>query len=175
VKNHTPSYLLGKAMTLPIDQLATELGNCLKKRNWQLVTAESCTGGGLAYALTNIAGSSAWFDRGLITYSNAAKQDLLSVKAATLESFGAVSAETAREMANGALQSGGQVSLAITGIAGPTGGTIEKPVGTVWFGFACTKWETQTTKQIFSGNRLEIRSAAIQFALLHLLDLMQVT
>lgn len=150
------------------------LGLALKKRQWKLVTAESCTGGGLAYYLTSLPGSSDWFERGVVTYSNLSKQELLGVKAGTLEKFGAVSAETAREMAAGALrQSAAQISLAITGVAGPDGGSPQKPVGTVWFGWKIDSAETEAKKVLFSGNRTEIREQAIQVAIKQLLDCLE--
>lgn len=113
--------------------VVAELAVHLQRRGWMLVCAESCTGGGVAAALTDLAGSSAWFDRGFVTYSNQAKQDMLGVSPETLAKFGAVSRETVTEMARGALlHSGAQLSVAISGIAGPGGGTPDKPVGTVW-------------------------------------------
>src|SRR5258708_6846429 len=112
--------------------LAERVGQLLKAHKLMLTTAESCTGGQIAEAITQIAGSSQWFDRGFVTYSNAAKQEMLGVKKITLEQAGAVSAETAAEMAEGALRhSHAQISIAVTGIAGPTGGSVDKPVGTV--------------------------------------------
>ena len=151
---------------MSIMEVLSALGQALKKHQWTLVTAESCTGGGLAYWLTSVPGSSEWFERGFVTYSNASKQELLSVKTLTLEKFGAVSEETAREMAEGALsKSLANVSMAITGIAGPDGGSPEKPVGTVWFAWKQPTLETQTKKVLLSGNREEIREQAIRFAL----------
>lgn len=132
----------------------------------QLVTsAESCTGGLLASVLTSLPGSSAFFEQGFITYSNRAKQTLLNVNANTLKHYGAVSEETAREMALGALvNTKSHYALSITGIAGPDGGSDEKPVGTVWFGFA-TKQKIWAKKAHFSGSRSEIRRQAVQYAL----------
>jgi len=142
------------------------LGLALKKRQWKLVTAESCTGGGLSYFLTMLPGSSDWFERGWVTYSNASKEEELGVRRETLEQFGAVSAETAREMASGAIKnSPAQISLAITGIAGPDGGTPQKPVGTVWFGWQVGEAEPQAKKMLFSGDREKIREQAIKMAL----------
>ncbi len=156
---------------MSITEAVQALGLALKKRQWKLVTAESCTGGGLAYYLTSVPGSSDWFERGLVTYSNLSKQELLGVQAETLEKFGAVSAETAREMAAGALRhSAAQISLAITGIAGPDGGTLQKPVGTVWFGWKVAAAEVQAKKVLFSGTRAEIREQSIALALQCLLD-----
>lgn len=152
-------------------QLATELGQRLKKKKWKLVTAESCTGGGLAYAITQISGSSNWFERGFVTYSNASKQELLGVKNTTLQSFGAVSEQTAREMAEGALQhSEAQLALAITGIAGPDGGSAAKPVGSVWLAWTGINIETAAVCKIFSGNRADVREQSIQLALEILID-----
>ncbi|OGT30226.1 MAG: hypothetical protein A3E87_00610 [Gammaproteobacteria bacterium RIFCSPHIGHO2_12_FULL_35_23] len=124
-------------LELEIIKFAEEAGRKLLASKQMLVTAESCTGGGVAYAITSIAGSSAWFDRGLVTYSNIAKEELLNVSSATLITEGAVSKQTAIEMALGALENNyATVSLSITGIAGPGGGTPSKPVGTVWFAWA---------------------------------------
>jgi nicotinamide-nucleotide amidase len=143
-----------------------QLGEKLKQREWKLVTAESCTGGGLAFYLTNIPGSSEWFERGFVTYSNLSKEELLNVKSQTLSQFGAVSEQTAKEMAEGALEnSQAQISISITGIAGPDGGSAEKPVGTVWFGWASINSEAQAVVHYFSGSRIEIREQAIQTAL----------
>jgi nicotinamide-nucleotide amidase len=135
-----------------------------------IATAESCTGGWVAQVITHTAGSSAWFDRGFVTYSNEAKIDLLGVRPDTLENFGAVSLETAEEMAAGALKnSNGLFSLAITGIAGPTGGSPGKPVGTVCFAW-CRVGEAATTESaVFGGNREEIRRQAVIYALRGLL------
>lgn len=146
--------------------LAAELGVALQHQGWMLVTAESCTGGWLAQAVTSIAGSSAWFDRGFVTYSIAAKQDMLGVSADTLARFGPVSEATAREMAQGALaHSAAQLAIAITGIAGPGGGTAETPVGTVCFAWAVAGRAGVSMTQQFSGDRSQIRAAAVGFAL----------
>lgn len=147
------------------------LGLALKKRQWRLITAESCTGGGLAYHLTSVPGSSAWFERGLVTYSNASKQALLGVKPLTLEKFGAVSEQTACEMAEGALNQGpAQLSLAITGIAGPDGGSAEKPVGTVWFAWKIGASPAQAKMHLLAGDRATIREQAIHLAVVILQD-----
>ena len=149
-----------------LEALAAELGSALQRQGWQLTTAESCTGGWLAQVVTSVAGSSAWFDRGFVTYSNAAKQDMLGVQAATLASCGAVSEATAREMAQGALaHSAAQLAMAITGIAGPGGGTPEKPVGTVCFAWCVSGQPESSTTCRFSGERSQIRSASVAFAL----------
>jgi len=151
--------------------LATELGLILKKHERMLVTAESCTGGMLAEVITSVPGSGTWFERGLITYSNIAKQELLGVKHATLERFGAVSKEVAKEMADGALlNSNAQVSIAITGIAGPSGGTEGKPVGMVHFACAGIDCQTKTFFQQFLGDRAAIRQQAVKFALEQLIE-----
>lgn len=143
-----------------------ELGQILQQNSWFLTTAESCTGGGIAHAVTSISGSSLWFDRGFVTYSNAAKEEMLGVKHETLHLYGAVSEETAKEMAEGALRnSHATVSIAVTGIAGPTGGSIDKPVGLVWFSFSIKENKTCTVKKIFTGNRQNIRREAVHFAL----------
>lgn len=139
----------------------------LKNQRYTLVTAESCTAGLLAAEITSVSGSSDWFDRGFVTYSNLSKQEMLSVKAETLEKFGAVSEDTAREMAEGALQkSAATISLSVTGIAGPDGGTPNKPVGTVCFGWASKGlFDPFTMVQHFEGDRSSIRQQATQFAL----------
>lgn len=161
-------------MSQLIQKLVAELGTELKKREWKLVTAESCTGGGLAYFITSQPGSSAWFDRGFVTYSNNAKEETLGVKPLTLNVFGAVSEQTAREMAEGALQnSQAQIAVAITGIAGPDGGTPEKPVGTVWFAWTSIEGNTQAVIDIFNGDRAQIREHAIVIALEKLLGLVK--
>ena len=141
--------------------LAIELGAVLKERNLMLALAESCTGGMVAQSITSVAGSSAWFDRGFVTYSNVSKIEMLGVRAETLEKFGAVSEETALEMALGCLKhSHAQLSGSITGIAGPDGGTVDKPVGTVCFAWAGEKLLLSTTTKRFFGNREEIRQQA---------------
>jgi len=152
-----------------MQELVKELAALLTAKKWQLVTAESCTGGGLAYYLTELAGSSNWFDRGFVTYSNSAKQMQLNVENALLEKFGAVSKEVAAAMATGALaNSRANISAAITGIAGPDGGTAEKPVGLVYFGIAFEN-KVETFKQNFAGDRSSIRQQAIQFILQQLI------
>lgn len=138
-----------------------------------LATAESCTGGWLAQVVTAIPGSSAWFDRGFITYSNQAKQDMLGVSPATLEAHGAVSEDTAREMAIGARShSKAHISASISGIAGPGGGTRQKPVGTVCIGWAMQDGTPLATTCRLSGDREEIRSRAVASALRGLIELL---
>ena len=129
-----------------------------------MATAESCTGGMIAAACTDLAGSSAWFERGFVTYSNAAKTELLGVDAALITQHGAVSEPVARAMAFGAIRhSHAQVSVAVTGVAGPTGGSIEKPVGTVWFGFMVAGTLTSEV-MLFAGDRAAVRMATVQHA-----------
>ncbi len=146
---------------IELSDLAIELGAALKARGLMLALAESCTGGMVAQAVTSVAGSSVWFDRGFVTYSNPAKIEMLSVSNQTLENFGAVSEQTATEMALGALKnSHAQIAGSITGIAGPDGGTIEKPVGTVCFAWAMAHSPISTFTKNFNGNREEIRQQA---------------
>ncbi|HHT0592339.1 TPA: CinA family protein [Legionella anisa] len=148
------------------DQLIIEISAILKKKNWQLVTAESCTGGLIASYLTEISGSSVWFERGFVTYSNLAKEELLSVPKQLIEEYGAVSEPVAQAMAIGALQhSAGHVAVSVTGIAGPDGGSLEKPVGTVCFGWAAQGMNPRILRKQFTGNRHDIRLAACQEAL----------
>lgn len=155
-----------------IEKLVQQTADVLKQHGLKLTTAESCTGGGLSYWMTSISGSSEWFDRGFVTYSDLSKTQLLGVKAETIASCGAVSEETAREMAEGALtNSAADISIAITGIAGPTGGSVEKPVGTVWIALAKHNIPTQAQVDVFSGNRQEIRLRVIIRSLEMLLNL----
>jgi len=147
--------------------LSEALGQQLKLRAWSLAVAESCTGGNLCAAITDVPGSSTWFDRGFVTYSNHAKEVMLNVPRATLLTYGAVSEESAIAMANGALlASNANISIAITGIAGPTGGSEKKPIGTVWIACASENKMTCAKHYLFSGNRLTIREQAV-FAALH--------
>ncbi|MBI4692583.1 MAG: nicotinamide-nucleotide amidohydrolase family protein [Gammaproteobacteria bacterium] len=159
--------------TATLEDLAARLGEELLLRGWKLATAESCTGGWIAETVTAIAGSSDWFDRGYVTYSNAAKHDLLGVAAMTLERYGAVSAEAVTEMAAGALaRSGADCALAVTGIAGPGGATPGKPVGLVWFGWATRAGGVTSGSQVFAGDRRAVRAQAVCYALTGLLDLL---
>lgn len=154
-----------------LEALAQRLGTQLKARGEVLATAESCTGGWVGQTITAMAGSSSWFERGFITYSNLAKKEMLGVSENTLTRHGAVSEITAGEMALGALQkSHADWSLSITGIAGPDGGSPEKPVGTVCFGWAQKDGSLVVTTKHFSGNREEIRRQAVATALQGLLD-----
>jgi nicotinamide-nucleotide amidase len=150
--------------------LAADLGRALEARGWKVATAESCTGGGIACAITDIAGSSGWFDRGWITYSNDAKIELLGVRAETLATHGAVSEATAREMAAGALAQGGaDLAVAVTGVAGPSGGTPQKPVGMVCLTWARRGGAIDTVTSRFPGDRAAVREATVVAALSGLL------
>jgi nicotinamide-nucleotide amidase len=146
--------------------LSALLGARLKEKGLFAATAESCTGGWAAQAITSVSGSSDWFDRGFVTYSNDAKREMLGVRKETLERYGAVSEETAREMASGALAaSRAQVALAITGVAGPTGGTPAKPVGMVCFAWALPGGRVESTTKQFDGDRESVRRQSVVFAL----------
>lgn len=150
-----------------VERLATQL----QQRRWMLVTAESCTGGLIAGACTDLSGSSNWFERGFVTYSNAAKTELLGVDAALITEHGAVSEAVARAMVEGALtHAHAQVAVAVTGVAGPTGGTADKPVGLVWFGLALPG-QVLTEKMHFPGDRAAVRAATVQHALRRLVEL----
>jgi nicotinamide-nucleotide amidase len=149
-----------------ITALAGEVGAALKGRGLMVTTAESCTGGGIAEAITAIPGSSAWFDCAFVTYSYEAKTAMLGVHRDTLLDFGAVSEETAREMADGAIaRSRAQVAVAVTGIAGPDGGMPDKPVGTVWFAWKFPKKPVITEVCHFPGDRITVRKQTILYAL----------
>jgi nicotinamide-nucleotide amidase len=148
------------------------LANFLLKRQQMLATAESCTGGMIAAACTDLAGSSAWFERGFVTYSNEAKIDMLGVDAALIEQHGAVSEAVVRAMVEGALaRSRAQVAVAVTGVAGPSGGSAAKPVGTVWFGW-CVAGVTTAQMQRFDGDRAAVRAATVEHALRRLVELL---
>ena len=148
------------------------LADLLHKRHWMLAAAESCTGGMIAAACTDLAGSSTWFERGFVTYSNAAKSELLGVDAALIDKHGAVSEAVAHAMAAGALaHSHAQIAVAVTGVAGPGGGAAAKPVGTVWFGFALPGTVVSEVMH-FGGDRAAVRSATVQHALIRLTDLL---
>ena len=145
------------------------LADWMMKKQCKLATAESCTGGLIAAACTDLSGSSDWFERGFVTYSNEAKTELLGVDAALIERVGAVSEEVVRAMAQGAVQhSRAQVAVAVTGVAGPTGGSPAKPVGTVWFGWA-TPDGVFSEVQHFDGDRAAVRAATVVHALQGLL------
>lgn len=152
-------------------RLATRVGDCLRERGWRLAIAESCTGGWVAKTITDIAGSSDWFDRGFVTYSNAAKQELLGVDAGLIEHHGAVSAPVVRAMVEGALAySRAEVALAVSGIAGPGGGSLAKPIGTVWFAWGLMGGGPVTRRECFAGDREAVRAQAVRTALFGLLE-----
>jgi len=154
-----------------LDTLAARLGAALVARSAKLATAESCTGGWVAQCVTSVSGSSEWYDRGFVTYSNASKEELLGVRRDTLEARGAVSEETAREMAAGALgRSDAAVAVAVTGVAGPTGGTPAKPVGTVCFAWAARGGPVRSATRSFSGDRESVRRQSVAAALEGLLQ-----
>ena len=153
-------------------ELARQLGERLLARGETVTLAESCTAGRIAGAITDIAGSSAWFGYGFVTYSNDAKQQLLGVRAETLDEDGAVSERTVREMAEGALQrSGADWALAVSGIAGPTGGSATKPVGMVWFALAGHEGATEAFVCHFAGDRLAVRRQAVETGVSRLIEL----
>ena len=152
-------------------ELSIDLGAVLSARGWTAATAESCTGGLVAGAITDIAGSSGWFERGFVTYSNEAKVELLGVRAETLARHGAVSEATARAMVAGALErSLASIAVAVTGIAGPGGGTPDKPVGLVWFAWAVRGGSVEAISHRFPGDRAAVREASVGVALAGLLE-----
>ena len=155
---------------LPLPELLGRLGSALRLRAWSMACAESCTGGLIAAACTELAGSSEWFERGFVTYSNTAKTEMLGVPLELLKTHGAVSEAVARAMAQGALaRSAAQVSLAVTGVAGPTGGSQDKPVGTVWLAY-CVAGHTHSEGRHFPGDRAAVRLATVRHALLTLFE-----
>lgn len=154
-----------------LTKIVEELAQHLISLNIKLVVAESCTGGWIAKVLTDLPGSSNWFDRGFVTYSNQAKQEMIGVAESTLEAFGAVSEETAKEMAVGAIKhSAADVSLSVTGIAGPTGGSSNKPVGLVWFAWANKEGSIASENKIFRGDRNAVREQTVEYALKRLIQ-----
>ena len=156
-----------------MDVLAAQVGALLKSHGLMLATAESCTGGGVAQAITEVAGSSAWFERGFVTYSNLAKQQMLGVSAAVIKQRGAVSEAVVREMVAGAFKnSAAQVALAVSGIAGPDGGTADKPVGTVWFAWGLKDGQTVAQRHHIAGDRAAVRAQAVQIALQGVVNLL---
>lgn len=154
-----------------IDESSKALGEACLRAGLKVVTAESCTGGGVGEAVTRTPGSSAWYDRGFVTYSNHAKAELLGVKAETLGNHGAVSEAVALEMAKGALQqSDADLAVAVTGVAGPDGGTSSKPVGLVWFAWVSLGGAPRTASEVFAGDRAAIRAQAVARALRGLVE-----
>lgn len=161
-------------MDKELEHSASELGDRLRSQALTIATAESCTGGWVAKVLTDIAGSSAWFERGFITYSNAAKQEMLGVRPDLIDTEGAVSEAVVREMVRGAIaNSNADLALAVSGIAGPGGGTPEKPVGTVWFAWGRSGSAVVTRMLRFSGDRERVRRQAVLAALRGALDLIE--
>ena len=167
-KSELPA-LTNQALEADLIQISTTL----LARGWMLATAESCTGGMIAAACTDLAGSSQWFERGFVTYSNEAKTELLGVPAGLIATHGAVSESVARAMALGAVaHSRAQVAVAVTGIAGPTGGTADKPVGTVWFGWNVNGNITTATRR-FDGDRAAVRQQTLAWACARLIALLE--
>jgi nicotinamide-nucleotide amidase len=149
-----------------LTEISQRVGELLNNNAMQLATAESCTGGGISSTITEVAGSSAWFDRAFITYSNESKVEMLGVLSSTLDQWGAVSEQTAIEMAKGALtKSSASIACSVTGIAGPTGGTVEKPVGMVCFCWIDDSGWVEVETVVFAGTRREIRNQTIYHAL----------
>jgi len=153
--------------------LVALLAQLLRERQWMMATAESCTGGLIAGACTDLAGSSDWFERGFVTYSNEAKTELLGVDAALIAAHGAVSEPVAHAMAVGAVaHARARVAVAVTGVAGPAGGSAEKPVGTVWFGWS-VDGQLRTERRRFDGDRAAVRAATVHYALQALVNLIR--
>jgi nicotinamide-nucleotide amidase len=163
---------MASPLNASVDDLVAQLAALLTARGWMLASAESCTGGMIAAACTDLAGSSAWFERGFVSYSNAAKTELLGVPTGLIATHGAVSEAVARAMAQGALaHAHAQCAVAVTGVAGPTGGSADKPVGTVWFAWA-TPGGLHSECQRFDGGRAAVRSATVEHSLRTLMDLL---
>ena len=157
---------MGSDSEAEIESLAAQAGRALLAAGLTAVTAESCTGGGVARALTDIPGSSQWFERGYVTYSNAAKMHDLGVESAALERHGAVSAAVVEQMVTGALRvSGADVAIAVSGVAGPDGGTLEKPVGLVYLAVGRRGGAVRVHRELFAGDRADVRRAAVAAAL----------
>jgi nicotinamide-nucleotide amidase len=154
-----------------LEKLVEDLAHRLASRGWKLATAESCTGGWIAKCCTDLAGSSAWFERGFVTYSNVAKMDSLGVNAGVLQEAGAVSREVALQMADGARRSAGvDIAVAVTGVAGPDGGTPDKPVGTVWFGWSRKGQAPDAELACFQGDRDAVRRQSVAYAVQGVID-----
>lgn len=154
-----------------LQQLSHRIGEQLKRRQATVTAAESCTGGWIAKVFTDISGSSAWFERGFVTYSNEAKQQMVGVQDTTLQQHGAVSEQTVREMATGAAKAAAaEYAIAVSGIAGPEGGTPDKPVGTVWFAIVGPEGRVLAQRQIFAGDRDAVRRQSVAWVLQTLLD-----
>lgn len=160
---------LDQKITSRITFRVRELADKLTRRRQMMATAESCTGGWIAKCCTDINGSSGWFDRGFVTYSNQAKMDMINVSQQALDDYGAVSAQVAEQMASGACEAAGvAISVAVTGVAGPGGGSTEKPVGTVYFGW-CVDGQVSVERCQFDGNRNAVRQQTVLHALEELL------
>ncbi|MBU0455311.1 MAG: CinA family protein [Gammaproteobacteria bacterium] len=161
-------------MVANFKELSMKLGNLLHQRNWKIAVAESCTGGLLSAALTAVSGASSWFDRGFVSYSADAKQEMLSVKNATLESYGMVSEQTVREMVEGVWQhSRAQMAVAITGYAGPKGGDANASLGTVFLAWKCEDKPVVVKREQFVGDRLSVREQAVNVALTEAINLLK--
>ncbi len=161
------------SLSTSILTLSSQLGEALKQKGWRVSCAESCTGGGIGYAITSVSGSSQWFGEGFITYSNEAKASTLKVSDLDLDKYGAVSEPVVIQMAEGAARNTeAELAISVSGIAGPDGGSEDKPVGTVWFG-RYADGDLCATKQVFSGDRHEVREKTILFALQYCLDAIQ--
>ncbi len=175
VLSHPPTLVPACESTAQgIELSAQQVGHALLASRSILVTAESCTGGGVGQAITAVAGSSGWYDRGFIVYSNRAKEEMLGVSTTTLAAFGAVSEQVALEMAQGALaRSSAEIAVAVTGIAGPHGGTPETPVGMVCFAWACFDGFAQVAIHHFQGNRAAVRQQSVAIALRGVLTVLQ--
>lgn len=160
-------------MDRELEELSIRVGAALRARGMMLAAAESCTGGWVAKVITDIPGSSGWFDRGFVTYTNLAKREMLGVREETLRGYGAVSEQTVREMAEGTLsRSHAQVALAISGVAGPGGGTSAKPVGMVCFAWAAQGRATHSRTEHFTGERESVRRQSVVRALQGVLDVL---
>jgi len=156
-----------------VHELSDLLGEKLLARGWRVATAESCTGGGVAAAITEIAGSSSWFEYGIVSYANRAKEKLLHVNSDVLLHEGAVSQTVVEQMVKGVLSlSDADIAVAISGIAGPSGGTSEKPVGTVWFAWGLASGTINSTCCYFSGDRVLVQQQSVKYALTGLLKLL---
>ena len=165
--------MASSATASTIIQLSTALAQRLSQRGWRVAAAESCTGGGISAAITAIPGSSAWFEYGIVSYANQAKHKLLQVSTRTLDEQGAVSEAVVREMLKGVLAlAGADVAVAVSGIAGPTGGTADKPVGTVWFAWGLASGEVRTQLLHFTGDRQSVQQQSVAQGLRGLLDLL---
>ena len=166
----TPDPLSNSELSAPV--LIGQVADLLQEKQWMMAAAESCTGGMISAACTDLSGSSNWFERGFVTYSDAAKTELLGVDAALIARHGAVSEEVARAMVQGAIaRSNAQVAVAVTGVAGPTGGSLAKPVGTVWFGWATPAGVVSEMRR-FDGDRRQVREATVRHALQRLVVLL---